>query len=142
MLNPILEASPSFIPIWEKFLEEWKDKNAARVLAETMLSLNNIEFNNLNEKEWKPTLAIGGGHYCLNFNQIQLTSNYAISHVIPNYSFPITEQIIKEAEEKTKEQIDEVLIDWKSMKSEERLKLLEVLDRLKLDYKKSKNIKK
>ena len=94
------------------------------------------------KKKWKPTIAIGGGHYCLNFNQIQLTSSYAISHVIPDYSFPITEQIIKEAEEKTKEQINEVLIDWKSMKSEERLKLIEVLNRLNLDYKKSKNIKK
>ena len=104
--------------------------------------MNNIEFNNLNGKKWEPTIAIGGGHYCLNFNQIQLTSNYAISHVIPDYSFPITEQIIKEAEEKTKEQIDEVLIDWKSMKSVEREKLLEVLNRLKLKYIKTRNIKK
>ena len=139
--GPLINIPSCFIELGS-LEEEWKDKDAAKVLAKTMLSLNNIEFNNLNEKEWKPTLAIGGGHYCLNFNQIQLTSNYAISHVIPDYSFPVTEKIIKEAEEKTKEQIDEVLIDWKSMKSKERLKLLEVLDRLKLKYIKTRNIKK
>lgn len=27
MLNPVLEASPSFMPIWKKFLEEWKDED-------------------------------------------------------------------------------------------------------------------
>ena len=139
--GPLINIPSCFIELGS-LEEEWKDEEAAKILAETIHSLNNIEFNNLNEKEWKPTLAIGGGHYCLNFNQIQLTSNYAISHVIPDYSFPVTEQIIKEAEEKTKEQIDEVLIDWKSMKSEERLRLLEVLDRLKLKYIKTRNIRK
>ena len=139
--GPLINIPSCFIELGS-LEEEWKDEEAAKVLAETILSLNNIEFNNLNGKKWEPTIAIGGGHYCLNFNQIQLTSNYAISHVIPDYSFPITEQIIKEAEEKTKEQIDEVLIDWKSMKSEEREKLLEVLNRLKLKYIKTRNIKK
>jgi len=27
MFPPILKASPSFTPLWEEFLEEWKDEN-------------------------------------------------------------------------------------------------------------------
>jgi len=121
---------------------EWKDQKAAKVIAETILSLNEVEMSDLKKNNWKPTVAIGGGHYCLNFNKIQLNSEYAIGHVIPDYGFPVTEKIMKEAEEKTSEQISKVLIDWKSMKSTERLKLLEVVERVGLGYERTGNVKK
>ncbi len=121
---------------------EWRDEKAAKIIAETILSLNDVEMSELKAKGWKPSIAIGGGHYCLNFNQIQLSSDYAIGHVIPDYGFPVTEQILKEAEAKTSEQIDKVLIDWKSMKSEERQKLLEVVERVGLEYERTSNVEK
>jgi D-aminoacyl-tRNA deacylase len=122
---------------------EWRDEKAAKVIAETILSLSDVEMSELNAKGWKPTIAVGGGHYCLNFNKIQLNSEYAIGHVIADYGFPVTEQIIKEAEEKTKEQVSEVLVDWKSCgKSEERQKMLDVLERVGLSYERTGNIKK
>jgi D-aminoacyl-tRNA deacylase len=139
--GPLVSIPSCFIELGS-LEDEWRDEKAAKVIAETILSLNDVEMNELNAKKWKPTIAIGGGHYCLNFNKIQLNSDYAIGHVIPDYGFPVTEQIIKEAEVKTSEQISKVLIDWKSMKSEQRLKIIEVLDRVGLDYEKSGSIKK
>lgn len=139
--GPLVSIPSCFIELGS-LEDEWKDEAAGKIIAETILSLSDIEMSDLKAKGWKPTIAVGGGHYCLNFNQIQLNSEYAIGHVIPDYGFPVTEQIIKEAEEKTKEQISEVLIDWKSMKSEERQKLLEVVERVGLDYKRTSNIKK
>jgi len=51
--------------------------------------------------------------------------------------------MIKEAEEKTLEQIECALIDWKGCgKSEERQKVVEVLDRLGLKYKRTSHVEK
>ena len=140
--GPLVDIPSCFIELGS-LENEWEDKGAAKVIAKTIQSLSNIEINDLNKKNWKPTIGIGGGHYCLNFNQVQLKSNYAISHIIPEYGFPINKQLIKEAESKTKEQISEVLIDWKSCgKSEDRQKILEVLDNLGLQHERTKNISK
>lgn len=139
--GPLIISIPSCFIELGSLEEEWKDEKAAKVIAQTILSLDNIEFRDLEKKNWKSSIAIGGGHYCLNFNKLQLNSDYAIGHIIPNYGFPINEQILKEAEKKTKEQIKEVLIDWKSMNSEEREKVLNVLDKLGLKYKRIDKIK-
>lgn len=140
--GPLVDIPSCFIELGS-LEEEWKDEAAAKVIAETILSLSDVEMSDLNAKKWKPTIAIGGGHYCLNFNKIQLNSEYAIGHVIPDYGFPVTEQIIKEAEEKTKEQVSQVLVDWKSCgKSEERQKMLDVLDRVGLEYERTSNVDK
>jgi len=120
---------------------EWIDESAAKILAETILSLE--KFNKKEHEKWIPCFAIGGTHYCPNFNKIQLNSKYAISHIIPQYVFPITETILKEAEQKTLEQVKEVLIDWKGCgKSEERLNLLNLLKKLGLSYKRTSDIEK
>ena len=139
--GPLVDIPSCFIELGS-LENEWKDKIAARVIANTILSLQIIEYKDLKNKGWKPTFGIGGGHYCLNFNKIQLNSKYAISHVIPDYSFPANESIIKEAEEKTIEQIKEVLIDWKSMKSEEREIIIEILNKKGLKYKKTSDVEK
>ena len=95
------------------------------------------------QDKWIPCIAIGGTHYCPNFNKIQLNSDYAISHVIPEYSFPLTETMIKEAEEKTKEQIKKVLIDWKGCGgSEQRQKVLDILDKVGLKYERTSSVEK
>ena len=74
---------------------------------------------------------------------MQLLSNYAISHIIPEYSLPLTESMLKEAEEKTTEQIKEVLIDWKGCgKSEQRQKILDALKHLGYSVKRTSEISK
>lgn len=135
--GPLLTIPSCFIELGS-LEDEWKDKKAAKVIAETILSLEKFK----KQDNWISCIGIGGGHYCLNFNNIQLNSKYAISHVIPEYAFPVNETIIKEAEEKTKEQIKLALIDWKSMKSEERQKVLDVLDKLGLKYERTSNVEK
>jgi len=135
--GPLLEIPSCFIELGS-LENEWKDEKAAMVIARTILSLQDFKSG-----DWIPCIAIGGGHYCLNFNDIQLNSKYAISHVIPNYSFLVTETMIKEAEEKTSEQVRIALIDWKSCgKSEDRQKILDVLDKLGLKYERSGKVEK
>ena len=119
---------------------EWADRRAAFVVAKTIRDIiEEFKENPYNEN----AIGIGGPHYCPSFNKIQLNSNVAISHIIPEYVMPITEEMIKEAIAKTQEEIDFAVIDWKGLgKSEQRQEVLNVLDKLYISYKRTGEIEK
>lgn len=121
--------------------EQWNDKNAAAIVAKTMADFQNFKIN----KQIKTAVGIGGPHYCPNFNKIQISneSNIAISHIIPEYALPLTESLITEAINKTKEHTDLIILDWKGCgNSESRTKLIELLNKLGLEYKRIEHINK
>jgi len=123
--------------------KQWQDKEAAKILAKAIFSLQNYDSNSAASHPWIPAIGIGGPHYAPNFNKLQLSSNYAISHIIPEYALPLTESMLKEAEEKTTEQIKEVLIDWKGCgKSEQRQKILDILKHLGYNVKRTSEVSK
>ncbi len=137
--GPLIERPCVFIEIGGSE-EEWKDRRASFVIAKTIREA--IE-------TWKENpyreiaVGIGGPHYCQSFNKIQLNSNVALSHIIPKYVFPISEEIILEAINKTVEEVDFVLLDWKGLgKAEERDRILEILDKNYISWKKTGEIKK
>jgi len=134
--GPLIETPCCFIELGSSE-KQWSEKPPAKVLAKTILSLQNYKPGN-----WIPCIGIGGPHYCPNFNKIQLNSQYAISHIIPEYFLPLTPNMSKEAEQKTTEQIKQVILDWKGCgKSEERQKTINLLNQLGLSYKRTNNIK-
>ena len=137
--GPLIDKPCVFIEIGSTE-NEWSDRRVgfivARAISET---IKNFKINPYNEI----AIAIGGPHYCPNFNKIQLKSNVAISHVISQYSFPLTEQMVKEAIEKTEEELDFAILDWKGLgNSEQRQKIIEVLDRMYVNYKKTSDVSK
>jgi D-aminoacyl-tRNA deacylase len=142
--GPYLEKPCLFIEIGSN-KENWKDKTAGKHIAETIKRAIEIvqeknETKNKNE-EFIPVLAIGGPHYCPNFNKIQLNSKYAISHVIPEYSLPLTQEMLDEALNKIQEKVSLVLLDWKGCgKSEERKKLIELIEKNNLKLLKTSEI--
>ncbi len=117
---------------------EWEDRRAGFILAKTILeTIQNFKPNPYNEI----AIGIGGPHYCPNFNKLQLKSNVAISHVIPRYVFPLTEEMVREAMDKTEEEIDFVVLDWKGLgTAEQRKQLLEILNKLYINYKKTSDV--
>jgi D-aminoacyl-tRNA deacylase len=118
--------------------ENFRDERAARLLAEVVASLDGYKV----DEKWIPTIGIGGPHYTPNFNEIQLESDYAIGHVIVNYNLPLTDSIIREAEGKTEEQVKEVLVDWKGCgKAAVRDEVIDLLNKVGLKYKKTKEVK-
>ncbi|MEM3074703.1 MAG: D-aminoacyl-tRNA deacylase [Candidatus Pacearchaeota archaeon] len=122
--------------------EEWKDKGAGGIIARTIIeSLENFEKF---KKEGKFTSAfgIGGPHYCPNFNKIQLNSNYAISHIVPKYSLPLNDNIVKQLIEKNSQKINLAIIDWKGFNnSDERNKTLELLKKFSITIVKTSDVK-
>jgi len=137
--GPLIDKPCVFIEIGST-QTEWEDRRAGFILAKTILeTIQNFQLNPYNEV----AIGIGGPHYCPNFNKLQLKSNVAISHVIPNYAFPLTEEMIKEAINKTEEEIDFAVLDWKGLgKSDQRDQVLAILDKLYLSYKRTSEISK
>ncbi len=119
---------------------EWNDRRAGFVVAKTIDEI----VKTYSENEYNEVaIAIGGPHYCPSFNKIQSNSNVAISHIIPQYVLPLSEEMVKEAIEKTQEEIDFILLDWKGIGiSSERERILEILENLDISYKKTGEIKK
>jgi len=134
--GPYIEKPCCFIEIGS-CEENWRDKKAGLIIAETIKKAITTKV-----KKHKTAIGIGGPHYCPNFNKIQLNSDYALSHIIPQYSFPVTEEMIKQAINKTQEKVDLVLLDWKGLKSEQRQELVRLLNSLNLDYKRTSEIEK
>ncbi|OIO40438.1 hypothetical protein AUJ61_01955 [Candidatus Pacearchaeota archaeon CG1_02_30_18] len=120
--------------------EEWKDKRASFVVAKAIRdALKNWKENPYHEI----AIGIGGPHYCPSFNKVQLKSNVAISHVIPKYVSPITEEMILESINKTAEEVDFVILDWKGLgKAEERAQIIELLEKNYVSWKKTGDINK
>ncbi len=137
--GPLIDKPCIFIEIGATETE-WNDRRAGFVVAKTIDdTIKTYKENPYNEV----AIAIGGPHYCPSFNKIQSSSNIAISHTIPRYSLPLSEEMIKEAIQKTEEEIDFVLLDWKGIGNEsERKRILEILERWYLQYKKISDIKK
>lgn len=119
---------------------EWKDQKAAFVVAKAISeTMRNFKENPYQEI----AVGIGGPHYSPNFSNIQLNSNVAISHIIAQYVFPLTENMVKEAIAKTEEEIDFVVLDWKGLgTSEQRQEILKMLDRLYIRYKRTSDVEK
>ena len=119
---------------------EWSDRRAGFVIAKVIKDMiEEFKPNPYNEVAF----GIGGPHYCPNFNKIQLNSNVAISHIIPQYVLPITEEMIKEAVEKTDEEIDFAVLDWKGIgNADERQRIIKILEKNYIAWKKTGEIDK
>lgn len=136
--GPLIEKPCCFIELGSSE-KQWQEKEPAKILAKTILSLQNYKPN----KDWIPALGIGGKHYCPNFNKIQLNSEYAISHIIPEYSLPLTSSMLEEAEQKTTEHVKTIILDWKGCgKSEEKQKMMEIIKKFGIEMKRTGEVEK
>ena len=135
--GPLIDKPCIFVEIGSTETE-WEDRRGAFVVAKTISdTINNFQENPYNEI----AVGIGGPHYCPNFNKMQLNSNIALSHIIPKYALPLKEEMVLEAIEKTEEEVDFIVLDWKGLgREDEREKILRILDKNYLQYKKLNEI--
>lgn len=137
--GPLIEIPCCFIEVGSSE-KEWNNRELCKIVAETILTLQNYNSKKFN---FIPAIGIGGPHYSPSFNKIQLNSEYALSHIIPEYSLPLTPSMLKEAEEKTTEQIKAVLLDWKGCgKSEQRQEIISIIKQAGLNSKRTSEVEK
>lgn len=137
--GPLINRPCIFIEIGSTEFE-WTDRRAGFVIAKTIRDIIKDFYENpYNEV----AIGIGGPHYCPNFNKVQLNSNTALSHIIPQYALPLNEEWIKEAIEKTEEEVDFVLLDWKGLgTAEQRQQVTDILDKNHIRWKKISDVRK
>lgn len=99
----------------------WQDVRGAQIVAETILqTIENWPF----KVKYKYAIGFGGPHYASNFNKVQLTTEYAISHIAPKYVLDnIREDLVVQALKKTVEDVTYAIFDWKGMIKAQREKL-------------------
>jgi len=137
--GPLIDKPCVFIEIGSTETE-WVDRKAGFIIAKTIRDMvQGFKKNPYNEV----AIGIGGPHYCPNFNKIQLNSNIAISHIIPQYVLPLDEEMVRQAKDKTEEEVDFAILDWKGLgNAEQRQQVLDVLNKLYISYKKTSEISK
>ena len=115
--------------------EEWNDKENGKVMANAII--NGLKNENQN---YKIAVGIGGPHYCSNFNKIALRTNVAFSHFCPKYHLDkLSEELIQQSIEKTKEKTDFIVLDWKGLGTEKQ-RIAELLKNMNLEIKRSDHI--
>ena len=137
--GPLIDKPCVFVEIGSTDFE-WNDRRAAFVMAKTIKeTIDKYQENPYREI----AIGIGGPHYCPNFNKIQLNSNVALSHIIPEYALPLTEEMLKQAITKTEEEVDFAVLDWKGLgNAEQRQQVLDTLDKMYIQYKKTGQVDK
>ncbi len=137
--GPLIDKPSVFVEIGSTEIEH-NDRRAGFIVAKTIFDI----IEEFKENPYSEVaVGVGGPHYCPGFNKIQLKSNVAISHVIPSYALPLTDEMVKEAISKTEEEIDFFVVDWKGLgKAEQRDESIRVLERNYIQWKKSGEIQK
>jgi D-aminoacyl-tRNA deacylase len=113
--------------------KQWNDMKAAEAVAHAAMSAV-TEFS---ASENVAVLGIGGTHYNQRFTRMALDDEAVFGHMVPKYAVHLLDsEMLRQCVEKTLEKVDSAILDWKGIKSENKPKLLKVLQESGLAYKK------
>ncbi|HLC67119.1 MAG TPA: D-aminoacyl-tRNA deacylase [Candidatus Nanoarchaeia archaeon] len=115
--------------------ESWKNADAGRVIAQTVLHL--LPFAT-GEKIPKgiSVVGIGGPHYAPNFLKVMERSDYAVGHIAPKHQLSYFDaEMLRQAREKTLPRAEFALLDWKGL-GEHKQRVVALLEEQKVPWKK------
>jgi D-aminoacyl-tRNA deacylase len=81
----------------------------------------------------KVAIGIGGMHYSDKFTRLAIEGKYAFAHIMSKYYASCT-GMIKTSLERSDEKVDTAVIEWKSIKANEREIIVRELGALGIDY--------
>jgi D-aminoacyl-tRNA deacylase len=111
---------------------QWKDPEAGEVAAKAILAVS--------LEKVPVAIGFGGGHYAMRQTGLLFETRISFGHNFPKYKLEfVDEALIRQAIEKSK--ADFAYFDRKSMKSEERKKISEILEKLGLSVLKESEIR-
>ena len=115
--------------------KQWSDEKAANVVATATMSAV-AKFRK--DPEGGAVLGIGGPHYNRRFTLMALRGEAIFGHIIPKYAIRLVDaQVLRHCMERTLENVECAILDWKGIKSEDKPKLLDALAEIGLSYRKT-----
>lgn len=115
--------------------KEWNDIEACRTVCKAILSLDKVD-------DSESYAGFGGPHYAPKFTKLVL-QGYAVGHIMPQYNVDdVDEEMILQAVEKTVPKANKAIIEWKGLKSSQRQKIISVLEKNNIEWKKDKELTK
>ena len=102
-------------------IEQWTDTHAIEVVCDTLINtLKDLK------RSKRVGIGLGGTHYPSKFNKLLIEGEYALGHIMPKYALPyIDHSMIREMINKSIEDIDSIILDWKGLgREKEKIKSL------------------
>ena len=125
--GPSLDAPTMFAELGST-PKQWKDTKAAEVVADAAVAAVS------DCTSCSVALGIGGPHYNKKFTKMALNNQRAFGHMIPKYALnEVDTEIIRQCIERTVEQVDSVVLDWKGIKGEHKPEIIAALEKLDVD---------
>ena len=125
--GPSLDAPAMFAELGST-PKQWKDTKAAEVVADAAVAAVS------DCSSCSVALGIGGPHYNKKFTKMALNNQRAFGHMIPKYALnEVDTEIIRQCIERTVEQVDSVVLDWKGIKGEHKPEIIAALEKLDVD---------
>ncbi len=128
--GPSLDIPAMFVELGSS-PKQWRDERAAEVVARGAMAAAE------NSRVYPTVLGIGGQHYNRKFTRMALSEELAFGHMIPKYAIhELDEYMLRQCLERTVEQVERVILDWKGIRGADKKPLLRILDNVGLEIEK------
>ena len=122
--GPSLDVPSMFVELGSS-AAEWNDLKAARVVGQAAIEA----ISGFDTRKADTVLGIGGPHYNAKFTRMALNSDLAFGHMIPKYALGTLDlEMIKQCVDRTLEKVERIILDWKGIRSENKIPLVKMLD--------------
>ena len=131
--GPSLKVPTMFVELGSSE-KQWNDLKAAEAVAQATIEAT----SKFGTSKSTAVLGIGGPHYNEKFTKMALEGQAVFGHIIPKYAIPwVNAEILKQCVDRTLEEVDCAILDWKGIKGKDKPKLLETLQGINLRFKKA-----
>ncbi|MDY6966730.1 MAG: D-aminoacyl-tRNA deacylase [Halobacteriota archaeon] len=130
--GPFLKKPVMFIEIGSNE-KRWNDKRAVDVISKVLFDLFCLKI-----EERKTAFGIGGLHTMPNLERYAEKNDVSFCHVCPKYMLDSLDKgLIKEAMDKSIEECDLIVLDWKGLKDNKK-RIVDMLNELGLEYERTR----
>ena len=127
--GPLLKTPSLFVELGGNE-EVMKNREYLGIVAQSVVRLIN---DDTDSDFTKIVVGIGSNHYSSKFTSIALGRGYAFAHIMPRF-YTFEYEMLGQAFERSTPKPENAVIDWKSIRSEERDKIINKLNELGMDY--------
>ncbi len=133
--GPSFDVPTMFVEVGSS-TNEWMNLEAAEAVAHAVVA------SVAGRSGCPAMLGVGGPHYNEKFTRIALEFEVAFGHMIPKYAIPeLDVGILRECVERTSEEVETAVLDWKGVDGGHRRELIMILEGLGLRIERTDNYK-